>query len=230
MGYLKVRTPLKFMVPRDRTELPTQGFSVLKIAILFQVVILSRIPILGVIRLVASGNGRFRFNDTCSPKLYDINLKIASWTSLLLLALSSSQRGGLSLLPHKSNSVSPPAKLVVSQFTNKEVGSHALTFTIMFLEIFPKKSLTFFGLKHKHAFTHGLLFYAVSLIRGRAKNPAFFIPQKSPCICHFQQHYWIYSEIGAIDFDCIIVQNSQIKFILQTYSMKNPQRRHNAGL
>ena len=47
MGYLKVRTPLKFMVPRDRTELPTQGFSVLKIAILFQVVILSRIPILG---------------------------------------------------------------------------------------------------------------------------------------------------------------------------------------
>ncbi len=60
---------------------------------------------------LCGGTLESKLYDTCSPKLYDIDLKIASWTSLLLLALSSSQRGGLSLLPHKSNSVSPPAKL-----------------------------------------------------------------------------------------------------------------------
>lgn len=104
MGYLKVRTPLKFMVPRDRTELPTQGFSVLKIAILFQVVILSRIPILG---------------------WYDLSLAEMAGFVLLLV---------------------PQQSWGVSQFTNKEVGSHALTFTIMFLEIFPK-IIDFFRIK-----------------------------------------------------------------------------------
>ena len=48
--------------------------------------------------------------DTCNPTPCALGWYSSSCSSLLLLALSSSQRGGLNLLPHKSNSTSPPAK------------------------------------------------------------------------------------------------------------------------
>ncbi len=69
---------------------------------------------------LCGGTQESNLYDTCSPKLYDIDLKIASWKKPPLARTEQlTKRGGLSLPPHKSNSVSPQQSWGFPQFIKR---------------------------------------------------------------------------------------------------------------